>query len=130
MPHIPAPLAYPAPDDLSAPFWDAAAEGRLLLRRSPSSGAVWFHGADEAGEADVEWIEASGLGVVRKIVTNASDPPEVVVEAALDEGAIMTAHVIGPGAGEVAIGERVRCVFEARGDGVNAPQFTRGGPDG
>ena len=33
------------------------------------------------------------------------------------------ANIIGPNALNVAIGDKVRCVFEARGEGINVPQF-------
>ncbi|WP_436698055.1 Zn-ribbon domain-containing OB-fold protein [Nocardioides sp. BYT-33-1] len=65
-----APSAAPslAPvvrDDFSAPFFEASAEGRLLLRYSPSSGA-WSEPAamvcSLTQAADLEWREASGRG--------------------------------------------------------------------
>jgi uncharacterized protein len=59
---MPAPVVR---DDFSAPFFDATAEGRLLLRFSPSSGewsepAARFCSVTQA--ADLEWREASGRG--------------------------------------------------------------------
>ncbi len=61
-------LASVVRDDFSAPFFDATAEGRLLLRFSPGSGewsdpAARFCVVSQAD--DLEWREASGRGVVR-----------------------------------------------------------------
>lgn len=58
-------LAPVVRDDFSAPFFDASAEGRLLLRYSPSSGewsepAALFCSVTQAD--DLEWREASGRG--------------------------------------------------------------------
>lgn len=62
MPHSLKPVVR---DDHSAPFFEAAAEGRLLLRFSPSSGewsepAARFCSVSQAD--DLEWREASGAG--------------------------------------------------------------------
>ena len=52
-------------DEFSVPFFDAAAEGRLLLRYSPTSGA-WSEPAAQVCSVtqadDLEWRESSGLG--------------------------------------------------------------------
>ncbi|WP_408898205.1 Zn-ribbon domain-containing OB-fold protein [Nocardioides sp. R1-1] len=58
-------LAPVVRDDHSAPFFDASAEGRLLLRYSPSSGE-WSEPAalvcSVTQADDLEWREASGRG--------------------------------------------------------------------
>ena len=131
------PLPLPPRNPDNAPYWDAAAEGRLLLQRCRRTGRIWFyprHISPATWEADdAEWFEASGLGEVHSfsIVHRAPEAafqaraPYVVALIDLDEGARMMTNIVGPGALDVAIGDRVRCVFEARGDGVNAPQFVR-----
>jgi uncharacterized OB-fold protein len=131
------PLPLPQQNADNAPYWDAAAEGRLLLQRCSKSGQVWFYPRQISpatwDPADVEWFEASGKGVVHSfsIVHRASEPgyrpltPFVVALIDLAEGARMMTNIIGPDALDVAIGDAVRCVFEARGDGVNVPQFIR-----
>lgn len=52
-------------DDFSTPFFEAAAEGRLMLRFSPSS-QEWSEPAARvcsvSQAADLEWREASGVG--------------------------------------------------------------------
>lgn len=58
-------LAPVVRDDFSAPFFEASAEGRLLLRYSPSSGewsepAARFCSLTQAD--DLEWREATGRG--------------------------------------------------------------------
>lgn len=58
-------LAPVVRDDFSAPFFDGTAQGRLLLRFSPSSGewsepAARFCAVTQAD--DLEWRESSGRG--------------------------------------------------------------------
>lgn len=129
------PLPMPARNADNAPYWDAAAEGRLLLQRCRKTGQVWFYPRQISpatwAPEDVEWFEASGRGEVHSfsIVHRASEPgyqsltPFVVALIDLEEGARMMTNIIGPNALAVAIGDKVRCVFEARGEGVNVPQF-------
>jgi uncharacterized OB-fold protein len=58
-------LAPVVRDTFSAPFFDAAAEGRLLLRYSPSSGE-WSEPAAVVCAVtqadDLEWRESAGTG--------------------------------------------------------------------
>jgi len=67
-------LAAVVRDEFSAPFFDAGAEGRLLLRYSPSSGD-WSEPAALVCSAtqaeDLEWREASGRG---RLVTWTTKP--------------------------------------------------------
>jgi uncharacterized protein len=131
------PLPVPRRNADNAPYWDGAAEGRLLLQRCRKSGQVWFYPRQISpatwDAADVEWFEASGLGEVHSfsIVHRASEPgyrpltPFVVALIDLEEGARMMTNIIGPNALGVAIEDKVRCVFEARGEGINVPQFLR-----
>lgn len=124
------PLLLPPRDDETAPFWDAAAEGRLLLRRRPGTGEALAPALDRPSGAladAIEWFEATGFGQIHSLNIIEDDAVGQYVEALidLDEGARMAANIVGPGAENAAAGERVRCVFEARGAGVNVPQFMR-----
>ena len=60
-------LAPVVRDDFSGPFFDASAEGRLLLRYSPSS-SEWSEPSamvcSVTQAADLEWREASGRGTL------------------------------------------------------------------
>lgn len=96
-------------------IWRAAlAEGRLLLQRARASGAVIFPPRlmePGAGESDLEWIEASGLGTVYATTVIARKPPEPatnVVLVDLDEHVRVMSRVDGIAVEDVAIGMRVR----------------------
>lgn len=103
---------WPPRDAANAPFWEAAVEGRLLLRRG----------------GDQDWIEASGFGVIAAVGAPDASAPGTPATIALDEGLSVRSVVVGPGAADAAPGQRVRCVFAAEGDGVNVPQYVLDGP--
>ena len=90
----------------------ALAQGRLLLQRAIGSGATFFPPRliePGTGEADLEWIEASGLGTVYSVtMINQKHPAEPynVVLVDLDEGPRVMSRFEGPG--EIPIGLRVR----------------------
>jgi uncharacterized OB-fold protein len=81
----------------------------------------------------LEWMDCAGLGTVysMSVVHRAPTPdfagvaPYVIALIDLDEGPRMFSNVIGPGALEVSMGERVKLTFESRGEGALIPQFTR-----
>ena len=90
------------------------AEGRFMLQRSASSGRyVFFPRVAEPGTGaqDLEWVEASGRGVVHAVtVVRRKDPAESynVVLVDLAEGPRMMSRVDGVPADAVAIGMPVQ----------------------
>lgn len=117
----------PSPSPVTAPYWDAAREGRLLLRRCDACGAV-SHPPRPLCVAcwsdALSWIAASGRGtIVSATIVHqppspayAADVPYVLAIVDLDEGPRMMANVVGCDPRAVRIGARVRVTFEARGD--------------
>ena len=57
----------PAPSEVSAPFWDATREQRLVLPWSTATGEpMWYPREVDPADpgAPIEWREASGQGRV------------------------------------------------------------------
>ena len=133
--NLPAPVVNAD----SAPYWEGAREGRLLLQRCGDCGALRFfprYLCTACGSDRVEWAEASGRGTVHSftIVHRAAFPefqartPYVVALIDLEEGPRMMTNIVGDDALEVAIGDAVIVEFEARGTkGAKVPQFRRAG---
>lgn len=103
--------------------WRAAlAEGRVLLQRTRSSGSHFFPPRlvePGTGDADWEWVEASGFGTVYAVtVVNQKPPAEPydVVLVDLDEGVRLMSRVEGIAPEAVTIGLRVRARIDATGD--------------
>ena len=130
------PLPQPQSNADSKPYWDAARERRLVIRKCKACAAVHFmprHLCPHCWSDQLEWIDAKGGGTVQSfsIVHRASDPafaarvPYVVAMIDLDEGPRMCSNILGEDALGVRIGERVQLTFEDRGDGALLPQFQR-----
>lgn len=95
--------------------WRASlAEGRFLLQRSRASGALFFPPRlmePGSGDAEWDWIEASGMGTVHAVTVVYPKPPQApraVVLVDLDEQVRLMSEVEGVPAEEIAIGLRVR----------------------
>ena len=126
----PLPPINPA----TQPFWDACAQGRLLLQRCGDCGHLQFYPrllCAACGSRNLEWAEASGRGtvktftIIRRAVSAAFEPdaPYVVALVELEEGPTLMSNIIGWELARVAIGQPVRVAFEARGEGLAVPQF-------
>lgn len=130
-----APLPEPRADADSIDYWTHARAGKLVLRRCTACGRHHFpprHLCPACWSCDLAWIEASGEGTVYTftVMHRAPSPvfsgqtPYVVALVDLAEGPRMMANIVGTGAREIALGDRVRVCFEIRGDHA-LPQFAR-----
>ncbi|MCY3795976.1 MAG: Zn-ribbon domain-containing OB-fold protein [Gammaproteobacteria bacterium] len=126
----PLPPINPA----TQPFWDACAQGRLLLQRCGDCGHLQLYPrllCAACGSRTLGWVEASGRGtvktftIIRRAVSAAFEPdaPYVVALVELEEGPTLMSNIIGRDPASVAIGQPVRVTFEARGEGIAVPQF-------
>jgi uncharacterized OB-fold protein len=129
-------LPQPVSNADSLPYWAAARERKLVIRKCKACGELHFmprHLCPVCWSDQLEWVQAKGTGSVHSftIVRRASHPafaslvPYVVALIELDEGPRMMANVLGKDALAVAIGDRVQVTFEDRGDGALIPQFNR-----
>lgn len=135
------PLPVPIPNADSQGYWQAAAEGRLTLRKCNDCGALHFMPrflCPECWSEDIAQIDASGRATVHSfsIIRRASDPafahlcPYVVALVDLEEGPRMMCNILGDDALQVQIGDAVSVLFEDRGEGAKLPQFQRVGQGG
>ena len=150
-------LILPEGDEEIRPYFEAAAKGRLVLRRCSECGLLRFppgSGCPWCSSPRSEWSEVSGRGTIHsyEIVTQAIQPgfanwlPYAVVLVELDEqrglptpdeALRLLANLVTPSfepeaEANVAINRRVRAVFQPLGDGLALPQFTLSAerPDG
>lgn len=131
-------LPRPIANADSLPYWNAARERRLVVRKCKECGEMHFmprHLCPACWSDQLEWVDAKGTGTVHSfsIIRRASDPafahlvPYVTALIDLDEGPRMMTNVLGDDALSVKIGDRVKVNFEDRGDGALLPQFVRAG---
>ena len=100
------------------------AEGRFMIQRSKETGRhVFFPRAVEPGTgAELEWVEASGRGVVHAVTVVRKRPPEPsynVVLVDLEEGPRLMSRVEGVEPDAVPIGMAVQAsIVEQEGEPV------------
>lgn len=135
MPEMPRTATWhlPVPDVETQPYWDAAAEGRLVVKRCTRCEHPYFYPrahCPRCWSTDTEWIEASGVGTVYTFtVVRQNDLPPfrdrlpyVVAIVELEEGVRMTTNVEGCAPEDVRCGMRVRVAFREE-EGVSLPVF-------
>lgn len=124
----------PPVSPISAPFWDATRERRLLLQWCLACEAP-VHYPREAcprcfGDA-LGWREAAGRGVVHAatVMHQPAHPafadrvPYVVALVDLEEGARLLTNVVGCDPAQARVGRAVRVAWEALSDGRALPVF-------
>lgn len=98
------------------------AEGRFMIQRSRSSGAHVFYpriGEPGTGARDLDWVEASGDGVVHAVtVVRKKDPADSynVVLVDLAEGPRLMSRVDGLALEDIRIGMAVKARINPEGD--------------
>lgn len=122
------PLAAPIANPETQAFWDAAAQGRLLLKRATADGrAHWYPRAlCPYTLGGTEWFEASGLGTIYSVsVTRRAGPVAYAIAyVRLDEGVTMLTNIVDCDLDALRIGDRVRVCFKPAEGGTAIPMFT------
>ena len=121
------PLHAPEVTSECQPFWDAAAEGRLLIKRCGACGEPHYYPRALCPfclSADTRWEEAAGTGIVYSLSTmrRGKDAPYTLAYVVLDEGPAVLTNLDGDPDG-FAIGGRVRVSFAATDGGPPVPMF-------
>ena len=108
------------------PYWVAAREGKLLLKRCRSCGKSHYYPrpiCPYCMSADTEWQQASGAGTVYSwSVERRATPPYAIAFVTLAEGPTLLTAIVDCDLDSIAIGQQVRLTFETR-DGQPAPVF-------
>ena len=129
---FPDAMPTPAVDRETLPWWQAAAEHRLLVQRCGGCGRVRLPPGPlcpACRSFDQQWQEASGQGTVYTytVVHRAYVPglavPYVVAVVELAEGPKLTSNVVDVDPGAVRIGMAVEVVWEDVGPGYAVPRF-------
>lgn len=124
----------PVPDEISAPFFDGAREGRLMLQHCTSCGGWSFPVRERCPHCfagTLEWKAASGRGMLYTFAIMhqvmhpgfATSVPYNVSQVDLAEGVRMITNVVGIGNDALRPGMALEVVFDDLGDGVSVPKF-------
>lgn len=121
---IPAPRVLPE----AMPFWEAAREGRLLIKRCQDCGETHYYPRDicpHCMSANTEWIETKGEGTVYSFSPMGKDEARYTLACVtLDEGVTMLTNLVDSDPATFAIGQRVKLVFKPSEGGYPVPMFT------
>jgi hypothetical protein len=111
----------------SQPFFDAAREGRLLLKLCTDCNRLHHYPravCPFCASPRTEWIDAAGRGVIYSYsVMRRADKPYAIAYVTLDEGVTVLTNLVDCDFDRLRIGDPVRAVFKAQGELV-VPMFT------
>lgn len=120
---IPAPPVSPE----TKPFWDAAASGRLLLKRCEACGELHYYPraiCPFCGSDRTAWLEASGRGTIYSYSVFRRAPiPYAIAYVTLEEGPTMMTNIVEADLDAIRIGQRVRVRFVPTEGGPPVPMF-------
>ena len=121
---IPAPPITPG----KARFYDAAREGTLLVGHCQACGSYHFYPralCPHCLSDRTDWVPAKGTGVIYACSTlrRGVPVPYTIAYVTLDEGVSMLTNIVDCDPDDIAVGGRVRLVFEAAEDGTPVPMF-------
>ena len=128
----PRKLRAPEVNPESKPFWDAATEGRLLIKRCTACGEAHYYPrtiCPFCGSPDTVWEASAGLGEIYTLSTLRRGPnaPLTLAYVTLDEGPMMITNIIDCDPDRLAIGQRVQVCFAASEGGAPYPMFILAG---
>ncbi len=127
-PHTDRPLAAPIVDPVTEPFWTAARQGVLRLRRCGTcQQAHWYpRPLCPFCLGDTAWEDASGGGTIYSVsVTRRAGPiPYAIAYVTLDEGVTMLSNIVDCDLDALHIGQRVKVCFKPAEGGASVPMFT------
>lgn len=115
-------LAAPVPDPETQPFWDAAEQGRFLVKKCTKCQKVHWYPRSICPfcySAETEWVEGSGKGKIYSFtVMPRADPPYAAAYVTLSEGPSMLTNIVECDLDALSIGQDVELVFKPTAEGA------------
>ena len=112
----------------SKPFWDAALEGKFLIKRCNACGEPhWYPRTicPFCHSSDTSWEESKGEGAIYtfSVMRRNTPVPYAIGYVTLDEGVSLLTNFIDCDFDALKIGQRVKIKWSGTGEG-NPPVFT------
>jgi uncharacterized protein len=121
---IPAPNVLPE----VLPFWQAADQGRLLLKQCRACGEFHHYPRDICPfclSEDTAWTDSPGRGTLYSFSTmGQGDAAYTLAYVTLDEGVTLMTNIVDCDPAALRIGQPVRVVFRPSQGGPAVPMFT------
>lgn len=119
-----APLPFPE----TTAYWEAAAQGKLLLKHCAACGVYHFYPralCPFCFSDQTEWREAAGSGTIYSFsVMRRAATPYAIAYVTLAEGPTMMTNIVDCDLDAIRIGQPVRVVFKPAENGQRVPMFT------
>jgi len=120
-------ITAPQPNLETQAFWDAAAEGKLLIKKCNACGEVHFYPRANCPfcfSGDTAWQPASGDGTVYTYsVMRRAPVPYAIAYVTLAEGPTMMTNIVDCDLDGIKIGQKVKLVFKPTEGGPPVPCF-------
>jgi uncharacterized OB-fold protein len=120
-------IPAPQPNPETQPYWDAAAEGRLLIKRCAACGEAHFYPRAVCPfcfSDKTEWQPASGNGTIYTYsVMRRAPVPYAIAYVMLAEGPTMMTNIVDCDLDAIRIGQAVRVTFKPSDGGPPVPMF-------
>lgn len=125
-------IPLPKPNADTQPYWDAAAQGRLVYQHCQTCDKPQFYPRSQCATCHgsaLEWRESKGEGTIATFTEVLRAPtaafkemaPYVIALVDLDEGFRMMVNIVEGDTTRLAIGARTLTIFREV-DGVTLPQ--------
>ncbi len=110
------------------PYFEAAAQGRLLVKKCADCGEVHHYPRGACPfclSPNVAWQDAKGTGTIYtySVTRRAGPVPYCIAYVTLDEGIMMLTNIVDCDIDTVRIGQRVKVTFKKTSGGVSVPMF-------
>jgi uncharacterized OB-fold protein len=120
-------ITAPQPNLETQKFWDAAAEGKLLIKKCTACGEVYFYPRALCPfclSDQTEWQEASGDGTIYTYSVMRRTPvPYAIAYVTLAEGPTVMTNIVDCDLDGIKIGQKVKVVFKPSDGGPPVPMF-------
>jgi uncharacterized OB-fold protein len=120
-------ITAPQPNPETQAFWDAAGEGKLLIKKCNACGQVHFYPRPNCPfcfSDNTAWQQASGQGTIYTYsVMRRAPVPYVIGYVTLAEGPTMMTNIVDCDLDGIKIGQKVKVVFKPSDGGPPVPCF-------
>lgn len=114
--------------DETAPFWQAAAEGRFVIKKCLDCGDVHYYPralCPHCLSDKTEWMECKGEGEIYTYsVMRRAPVVYAIAYIRLSEGVTVLSNIVDCDFDNLQIGQAVKAVFHDTGKGYTLPLFT------
>jgi uncharacterized OB-fold protein len=120
-------ITPPAINPETQAFWDAASQGKLLIKKCASCGEVHFYPRNICPfcfSDKTEWQETSGNGTIYTYsVMRRAPVPYAIAYVELAEGPRIMTNIVDCDLDAIKVGQAVRLVFKPSDGGPPVPMF-------